>query len=135
MYEVFSSGGTLRTWWNEQRIWVIKVVAGSLFGCIDCLMKKIGNSKTVFKLTNKAIAKEKVENYEKGKFDFEGAQVFMVPMVGLVIWNLVCSIVGLWSVIQKGNFSDMFGQLFLSTFLLLVSYPIIQGIVTRKRKG
>ncbi|KAL1825997.1 hypothetical protein ACET3Z_012775 [Daucus carota] len=135
MYEVFTSGGTLRTWWNEQRIWVIKVVAGSLFGCIDCIMKKIGNSKTVFRLTNKAIAKEKVENYEKGRFDFEGAQVFMVPMVGLVIWNLVCLIVGLWSIFDKGNVSEMFGQLLLSTFLLLVSYPVIEGIVTRKGKG
>lgn len=135
MYEVFTSGGTLRTWWNEQRIWVIKVVSGSLFGCIDCLMKMLGISTTVFRLTNKAIAKEKVENYEKGKFDFEGAQVFMVPMVALVIWNLVCFIGGIWSIIGKGNVSDMFGQLLLSTFLLVVSYPVIEGIVTRKSRG
>ncbi|XP_074354970.1 cellulose synthase-like protein G2 isoform X2 [Apium graveolens] len=135
MYEVFTSGGTLRTWWNEQRIWVIKVVSGSLFGCIDCLMKMLGISTTVFRLTNKAIAKEKVENYEKGKFDFEGAQVFMVPMVALVIWNLVCFIGGIWSIIGKGNVSDMFGQLLLSTFLVVVSYPVIEGIVTKKSRG
>nr|UMZ08748.1 cellulose synthase-like M [Panax notoginseng] len=132
LYEVLSSGGSLRTWWNEQRIWVIKVVSGSLFGCMDCVRKKIGISKTVFRLTNKAIEKEKLENYEKGKFDFQGAQIFMVPLVGLVIWNMACLIGGIWRMFVGGNSSEMFGQLFLSSFLSLVSYPIIGGMLTRK---
>nr|UMX47349.1 cellulose synthase-like M 1 CSLM1 [Aralia elata] len=133
LYEVLSSGGSLRTWWNEQRIWVIKVVSGSLFGCIDCAMKKIGISKTVFRLTNKAIEKEKLENYEKGRFDFQGAQLFMVPLGALAILNMACLVGGIWRIIfVEGNISEMFGQFFLCSFLSLVGYPIIEGILTRK---
>ena len=87
LQEVLSDGGTILTWWNEQRIWVIKSVSGCLFGCLDLFMKWLGVKKTTFRLTNKAVDKEKLEKYEKGEFDFQGATTFMVPLSVLVILN------------------------------------------------
>ncbi|KAF5950723.1 hypothetical protein HYC85_012716 [Camellia sinensis] len=58
------------------------------------LMKWVGITKASFRLTNKAIDQEKLKKYEKGKFDFKGAEIFMVPLTILVILNIVCFIGG-----------------------------------------
>ncbi|KAF8401836.1 hypothetical protein HHK36_012782 [Tetracentron sinense] len=108
LYEVLSSGGSIRTLWNEQRIWIIKSVTANLFGLFDVLMKWIGLKKANFRLTNKVIDKAKLAKYEKG---------------------------GVRLVIMDTSYDEMFGQVFLSFFILVLSYPIIEGMITRKGKG
>ncbi|CAK9175021.1 unnamed protein product [Ilex paraguariensis] len=134
LYEVLSSGGSIRTWWNEQRMWMIRTVTACLFGCLDALLKRIGIGKSRFRLTNKAIDQGKLEKYEKGKFDFQGAKMFMIPLTFLVILNMVCFIVGSKRMITEGNSEDMFGQFFLSSFILVLSYPIVEGLIPKKSK-
>jgi len=134
LYEVLSSDDSVKTWWNELRIWIIKSVTASLFGMMDALMKKIGIQKASFRLTNKAVDKGKLEKYEKGKFDFQGAAMFMVPLIILVVLNLIAFVGGLARVIINKNYDQMFAQLFLSFFLLVLSYPIVEGIVTKARQ-
>ncbi|KAL7210020.1 hypothetical protein ACSBR1_031569 [Camellia fascicularis] len=134
LYEVLSSGGSINSWWNEQRIWMIKSVTACLFGCLDVLMKWIGIAKVNFRLTNKAIDQEKLKKYEKGKFEFKGAEPFMVPLTILVVLNIVCFIGGLKGLITEKNFDEMFGQVFLSSLILVFSCPILEGIVQKKGK-
>ncbi|XVF38384.1 hypothetical protein REPUB_Repub20aG0096800 [Reevesia pubescens] len=134
LHEVLFDGGTIMTWWNEQRIWVIKSVSGSLFGCLDLFMKWLGIKKTTFRLTNKAVDKEKLEKYEKGEFDFQGATMFMVPLSILVILNMVCFIGGLRGLIIRKNYEEMFGQILLSLFIMVLSYPVIEGLLRRSKK-
>lgn len=134
LYEVISSGGSIITWWNEQRIWMIKSVTACLFGCLDVLFKRLGMIKSTFRLTNKAIDREKLDKYEKGKFDFKGATPFMIPLTFLVILNVVCFFVGVKGIISNGNFGEMFGQFFLSSYILVLSYPILEGLLPKKGK-
>jgi hypothetical protein len=134
LYEVLASDGSIKTWWNEQRIWVIKLISGSLFGLLDATMKCLGKKKVNLSLTNKAVDKEKLEKYEKGKFDLEGATMFMVPLLLLAMLNIVCFFSGVRRVIIEKNFEEMFGQVFLSFFILILSYPILEGMVTRKKR-
>ncbi|KAB2062032.1 hypothetical protein ES319_A10G126100v1 [Gossypium barbadense] len=134
LHEVLSDGGTTLTWWNEQRIWVIKSVSGSCFGCLDLFMKWSGMKKTTFRLTNKAVDKDKLEKYEKGEFDFQGATMFMIPLSALAILNMVCFIGGLGGIILRRNYEEMFGQIFLSLFIMALSYPMIQGLLKRSKK-
>ncbi|PPD73743.1 hypothetical protein GOBAR_DD29332 [Gossypium barbadense] len=126
LHEVLSDGGTTLTWWNEQRIWVIKSVSGSCFGCLDLFMKWSGMKKTTFRLTNKAVDKDKLEKYEKGEFDFQGATMFMIPLSAMAILNMACFIGGLGGIILRRNYEEMFGQIFLSLFIMALSYPMIQ---------
>ncbi|KAJ7957374.1 Cellulose synthase [Quillaja saponaria] len=133
LIEVLSSDGSIKTWWNEQRSWLIKSVSANLFGVMGAILKRLG-METKFSLSNKAMDKEKLEKYEKGKFDFQGAAMFMVPLSCLVILNTLCFFGGLWRVIIVKNIQDMFGQLFLSAFILVFSYPILEGMLTRVSK-
>ncbi|CAI9775946.1 unnamed protein product [Fraxinus pennsylvanica] len=132
--EVLSSGGSVRTWWNEQRIWMIKSVTACLFGCLDVLMKWIGVAKASFRLTNKAVDQEKLEKYEKGKFDFQGAKMFMLPLSLLVLLNLGCFIGGVKGLISGRNTEEMFGQGALSLYILVLSVPIFEGLIPKMGK-
>ncbi|XP_044486353.1 cellulose synthase-like protein G2 [Mangifera indica] len=134
VYDVLSTGGTLRTVWNEQRIWIIKSVSGSLFGCLDMVMKRIGVKKANPRLTNKAVDKERLEKYEKGVFDFEGAKMFTAPLAILAWLNIVCFFGGVIRVSLQNNIDQMFGQLFLSSINLILSLPILGGMIAGKNK-
>ncbi|XP_076943613.1 quillaic acid 3-O-glycosyltransferase CSL1-like [Bidens hawaiensis] len=135
LYEVVSSGGSLATWWNEQRIYFIKCVSALLFGCLDVMMKSFGVVKANFRLTNKVVDREKLERYENGKFDLEGAKMFMIPLTIMVLLNVVCFVVGVKRVISNNNLDEMFAQVFMSWTTLLFSYPILKGLVPNKTKS
>ncbi|KAI3836346.1 hypothetical protein MKW92_028370 [Papaver armeniacum] len=135
LVEVLISGGTIKTWWNEQRIWMIKSVTASLFGCLDVVMKLVGVTKASFRLTNTVIDSDQQKKYEKGSFNFQGATIFMIPLFILVIWNLGCFILGVRRVLIDKSLEDMFGQVYISFFILVSSYPILEGIITRKTRS
>ena len=77
--------------------------------------------------------KAKLEKYERGKFDFQGATMFMVTLIILFL-NMIAFVGGLARVIINKNYDQMFAQLFLSFFLIVLSYPILEGIVTKARR-
>ncbi|XP_022138624.1 cellulose synthase-like protein G2, partial [Momordica charantia] len=134
LLDVLSSNGTLRTWWNEQRIYIIRTVSPCLFGLVDAVLKMLKMKKMNLSLTNKAVDKEKLEKYEKGKFDLEGAAVLMVPFFVLAIWNTICLVGGTWRLaVGKSNFEEMFGQIVLISLALIMCYPILEGIFARRK--
>lgn len=133
LYEVLSTDGSLVTWWNEQRIYILKCISALLFGCLDVTMKSFGVAKANFRLTNKVVDKAKLEKYENGTFDFEGAKMFMIPLTFMVLLNLVCFVGGLKGVISRGNLDEMFGQVFMSWTSLLFSYPILKGLIPNNK--
>ncbi|XP_061369124.1 cellulose synthase-like protein G1 [Gastrolobium bilobum] len=134
LIEVLSGDGSVTMWWDEQRIWILKSVT-SLFAIIDGIKKWLGLNKVKFSLSNKALDKEKLKKYEQGRFDFQGAALFMSPLVVLLVVNIVCFFGGLWRLFNVKNFEDMFGQLLLLSYVMVLSYPILVGIITMKSKS
>ncbi|XP_042518421.1 cellulose synthase-like protein G2 [Macadamia integrifolia] len=135
MLEVLLCGDSLRTWWNEQRNWMIKSVACYPFSCLDVFMKKIGIREANFILTSKVIDEEQIEQYKKGIFHFKGSKLFLVILATLVTINMVSLGGGLARVISEASYDDMFGQVFLSFAILTFNYPIIEGMIFRKDNG
>ncbi|KAF4348123.1 hypothetical protein G4B88_008811 [Cannabis sativa] len=134
-YEVFITGGSLRSVINELRLWMIKSITSHLYGSLDAFMKRIGMREASFLPTNKVDDDETVELYRNGKFDFRTSAMFLVPLVVIVILNTVSLIVGITRAILVGNLDKMFLQVLLSIYILAISYPIIEGMVIRKDKG
>lgn len=136
LIEVISGDGSVSMWWDEQRIWILKSVT-SLFAMTEAVKKWFGLNKKKFNLSNKAIDtdKEKIKKYEQGRFDFQGAALYMSPMVVLLIVNTICFFGGLWRLFNTRDIEDMFGQLFLVSYVMALSYPIFEGIITMKSKS
>ncbi|KAF1888637.1 hypothetical protein Lal_00011411 [Lupinus albus] len=134
LIEVLSGGGSITMWWDEQRIWILKSVT-SLFAITEAIKKWLGLNKKKFNLSNKAIDKDNLKKYEQGRFNFQGAALYMSPMVLLLIVNIICFFGGLWRLLKVKDFEDMFGQLFLLSYVIVLSYPILEAIVTMKSKS
>lgn len=82
LQEVISTGGSIYTWRNEQRIWMIKSVTAHFYVSMDAIMKILGLRKASFLPTNKVLDKEQVKRYEMGQFDFQH------PLCFLFLWFL-----------------------------------------------
>lgn len=61
-------------------------------------------TKASFRLTNKAIDQEKLKKYEEVKFDFQGAEMFIIPLKLLVLLNMVGFIIEVKRIMIKKNF-------------------------------
>ncbi|KAJ4968792.1 hypothetical protein NE237_015493 [Protea cynaroides] len=133
--EVLLCGDSLRTWWNEQRIWMIKSVVPFFLSCLDVFMKMIGIREANFMLTSKVVNEEQVEKYKKGIFDFRGSKLFLIILSTLVTINMVSLVSGLARVISEASYDDMFVQVFLSFSILAFNYPIMEGMIFRKDSG
>ncbi|KAF3972584.1 hypothetical protein ACB098_02G079000 [Castanea mollissima] len=135
LQEVLATGGSFQTWRNEQRIWMMKSITSHLYGSLDAIMKRIGMREASFLPTNKVEDAEQVKLYKMGKFDFQTSNMFLVPMVSLIILNLVSFIGGLVRVIFVGNWDQMLVQVFISFYILVMNFPIIEAMIIRKDKG
>ncbi|CAL5392502.1 unnamed protein product [Camellia sinensis] len=128
--EILSTGGSIQTWSNEQRMWMIRSVTSHLYGSLDAL----GMREASFLPTNKAIDDEQLKRYQMGKFDFQASNMLIVPVVALVILNPVSLFGGVSRMGINGSFNEMFMQVGLSFFIVSMSYPIVEGMVVRKDK-
>ncbi|KAK9288398.1 hypothetical protein L1049_016854 [Liquidambar formosana] len=133
--EVLSTGGSIQTWWNEQRIWMIKSVTAYFYGTLDAILKLFGMREARFIPTNKVDDDEQIKLYQRGTFDFRTSTALLAPLVTFVILNLASFIGGISRAIIAGGMEELFGQIFLSFFFLIVNYPIINGMIVRKDRG
>ncbi|KAJ4821779.1 hypothetical protein Tsubulata_050623 [Turnera subulata] len=135
LYEVLVTGGSIRIMINAHRAWMMKTVTCHFYGSLDAIMKKFGLREASFLPTNKVEDDEHVKRYQKGIFDFQIATMFLAPLVTIVILNMASLFAGIIRIIISGNWDKMFAQVFLSFYILVISYPILEGMVLRKDRG
>ncbi|GAB4843216.1 hypothetical protein Ancab_013183 [Ancistrocladus abbreviatus] len=135
LVDVLLTGGPIQTWWNEERIWMLKSVTAYPYGTLDAILKKIGLRQASFIITSKVDHKEKIKLYHSGKFNFQTSSMFLIPLAGIVILNMVSFAGGVTRAIATSSWDEMFAQIFLSFFILIVSFPVTEGMILRKDKG
>ncbi|XP_052881927.1 cellulose synthase A catalytic subunit 7 [UDP-forming]-like isoform X2 [Gossypium arboreum] len=133
--EVLSTGDPIRTWWNEQRIWMMKAIISYTIGMLNAVLKLLGLKEANFVPTNKVADDEQITFYQNGLFNFQASTVVLTPLITLVTLNMICFAAGATRTIVDGSFNAMFGQIFLSFYVLMVQYPLIDGMIFRKDKG
>lgn len=84
--------------------------------------------------TSKVADDEQMEMYEKGVFDFRTSIVFLAPIVALVMLSMASFVGGIARVLVLGGWDKLLAQIALSFFILVMSYPVIEGMV-RSDKG
>ncbi|KAK8709685.1 hypothetical protein V6N13_060695 [Hibiscus sabdariffa] len=141
LYEtVVASGGELRIWRNEWRIWMMRAVTCCTYGSLDAVLNKLGMKETSFFPTNKVTDDEQFKLYEKGVFDFRAATMFVAPLVTVILVNiaaLVRHFVRVLAVDDDGDgyWETMVGQMFLSFYILVLNYAVLEGMVIRRDKA
>lgn len=136
LYEVLSTGGSIKIWKNEQRIWMIRSVTCHLYGSLNAIMQKLGLAEARFLATNKVADDEQVKLYGMGKFDFRTSTMFLAPLVTIILLNVAAFIYGaIRSTIITGDWDKMFVQISMSFYILVINYAIIEGMIVRKDNG
>uniref|UniRef100_A0A6N2N3K5 Cellulose synthase-like protein G2 n=1 Tax=Salix viminalis TaxID=40686 RepID=A0A6N2N3K5_SALVM len=133
--EVLSTGASIQTLLNEQRIWMMKSVTAYAYGSLDAILKCFGMREASFLPTNKVADDEQVALYQMGKLNFQSSTMILTPIITLIILNMVSFIGGVARMFIAGSWDDTFGQVFLSLYILMVNYPVIEGMLLRKDKG
>jgi len=107
---------------------MIKNVTCHTYGSFEVIMKKIDFREASFPPTNKVIDDEQLKLYQMGKINFQTSIIFLAPMVSLVLLNITSFIGRLIRVVVVGNLSEMFVQIMLSFFIVVMNYPVVEGI-------
>ncbi|XP_044498449.1 cellulose synthase-like protein G2 [Mangifera indica] len=135
LYEVLITGGSIRIWRNEQRIWMIKGVTSYFYGTLNAVMSTLGLAEAKFVPTNKADDSKQAKRYHMGIFDFQTSTVFLAPLVTLTILNILAFFWGLVRGISTGDWEKTFAQVLLSFYILIMGSAVIEGMIVRKDTG
>lgn len=114
---------------------LIKAVTAYTYGSLDAILKWVGIRKASFIPTNKVPDEGKISLYQKGKFNFQTSTRLLAPITTLVVLNMISLIIGVARMLISGNWSSMFGQVFLSFYIVVVNFPVIEGMLLRKDEG
>ncbi|KAK4482800.1 hypothetical protein RD792_009970 [Penstemon davidsonii] len=133
--EVLSYGDDLRTSFYELRVWMMKSAVCYFYATMNAILDKIGSSEANFSLTNKDIEEEQLKRHQEGIFDFQASPMLIAPLCTLYIVNVVSFVIGTAKIIRSQNGSEMFVQVFISLFGILMNYHLLEGMFLRKDKG
>lgn len=134
--EVYSSGNSIRTWSNEQRIWMMKSLTCYVYAMLEAVMEKVGMRTASFLPTNKVVDEEQAKRYEIGVYDFQAPALFMVPLCTVYVVNVGCIVIGIGRILCSGKgMSEMGIQGLIALFGVVLNYPLVEGMVLRKDKG
>ncbi|XP_076890728.1 quillaic acid 3-O-glycosyltransferase CSL1-like [Bidens hawaiensis] len=137
MREIHSTGAlVLQTWTHDQRVWMIKAITSHLYGTAHAIMEKIGVKEANFLPTNKVDNEDEVKLHQMGIYNFQTSSVFLVPLCSLVTLNLLAFVVGVIRItFHKEYVGVMFIQTFITFYIALMGYPVLEGMMLRKDKG
>ncbi|KAL3740964.1 hypothetical protein ACJRO7_022133 [Eucalyptus globulus] len=129
-------GGTLRGWWNDQRIWLYKRTASYFFAFFDNILRLLGTSKSAFVITAKVADNDVSKRYERELMEF-GAPSPMFTILTTLAWLNALSFIGvLLKLAVHGQTPDQLAmQIILCGLLVCVNQPLYEGIFLRKDKG
>ncbi|XP_057771367.1 cellulose synthase-like protein E6 [Salvia miltiorrhiza] len=134
--EVLASGDSIKTWWAEQRVWMMKSLTSYLFASVNASLEKMGLNKASFVPTNKVTDDEAEKLYQMGKYDFQAPPLFMLILCTLYLLNLASFVVGFVKILQNGKMMNaMVMQAFLPLYGVVLHLPLMEGMVLRKDKG
>lgn len=136
LIEFMKAEGTIRRWWSDQRMWMIRSLTSFSFGTMEYGLNQMGVSAPGFSLTSKVMEDEQNALYDKGVFYFGVPSPFFAVLGTVAIMNLGSLVVGVFKATRKEEgFDEMFMQLFISGFAVLNCLPVIEAMFIRRDGG
>ncbi|XP_048231074.1 cellulose synthase-like protein G3 isoform X1 [Ricinus communis] len=128
-------GGSVQSWWNDQRIWHIRGLTCHLFGSIEFFLHTFGFSRFGFNVTSKVIDDELSKRYGQGIFEFGVHSPMFVTLTMAALINLIAFVKGLVDVSRGSNLEGPFLQMLIAGFAVLNCWPIYDAIFLRSDGG
>ena len=139
--EFLWSGGTVLGWWNDQRIWLYKRTSSYLLAFIATIAKSFGlNSDSAFVITAKVSDHEVYNRYVKEIMEFGASSPMFTTLATVALINFVCLAGLMKKVVMNESIArtyheTMLLQVVLCAILVLINWPLYQGLFFRKDNG
>ncbi|XP_058112670.1 cellulose synthase-like protein E6 isoform X3 [Magnolia sinica] len=131
-------GDTVESWWNQQRIWLYRRTSAYFFADIDVALKLSGLAKSAFAITAKETDDEVAKRYEQEIMEFGSTSPMFTILATLAMLNLFCLIGAIKRVAmgdEMGDVEALMLQFVLCGVLVIINWPIYQGLFLRKDMG
>lgn len=135
--EFVLAGGTVEMWWNNQRMWMIRLLSSFSFALVECLLNNLGISTSGFNVTSKVIDTDITTRYAQGMFEFGTPSPLFLPLTTAAIINLFAFIGGIAQVFKNGiiSYEHVFVQMFIAGFVVVNGWPFYEAMILRTDKG
>ncbi|CAL9219049.1 unnamed protein product [Arabidopsis halleri] len=130
-------GGTFLGWWNEQRMWLYRRTSSFLFGFMDTIKKLLGVSESAFVITAKVAEEEAAERYKEEVMEFGVESPMFILLGTLGMLNLFCFAAAVTRLAYGGGggFKAMGFQFMITGVLVVLNWPLYEGMLLRKDRG
>lgn len=135
--ELLWAKGTVKMWWNETRMWMMKGTSSYLFSVMVIILKTLGISEAGFEITSKVIDAEALQRYEQEKMEFAVASPMFIPPTTLALLHLFCLVKTVSTALKVGleGLDDILLQVIISGYVSIISLPLYEAMFLRKDIG
>ncbi|KAG6394169.1 hypothetical protein SASPL_144749 [Salvia splendens] len=136
--EFLSCGGTLKGWYNDQRMWLYKRVTSYLFGFCQTIMRYLGFVKLDFTITGKNVDDDVSKRFEQEIMEFGAASSMFIILATIALFNLLTSISITRSIIIKKPAADLDScalQILLNGVVIIINLPLFEALFLRNDQG
>ncbi|XP_020238415.1 cellulose synthase-like protein H1 [Cajanus cajan] len=139
LVEYLAIGLSIRHWWNNQRMCMIRTTTASFLGFLSGLLKISGLSETDFEITEKEHPSSSGDGNraDAGRFTFGESQVFVVGTTILVV-HLIAMLIRFWGLYQPLSHNTNgcgLGEFMASTYVVLCYWPYFKGLFAKGKYG
>ncbi|PON31559.1 Cellulose synthase [Parasponia andersonii] len=136
--EAMKHGSTLKSWWNGQRMWLIRRTTSYFIALIDIIKRKLGLSETTFVLTDKVVTEDVSKRYEQEVMEFGSSNIMFTILATLALLNLFTLLGGIKKLVldlDSKALEQLISQIVLCGIIVLINLPIYQALFIRRDKG
>ncbi|XAR53883.1 Cellulose synthase (UDP-forming) [Bertholletia excelsa] len=136
--EFIRCGGTIKAWWNDQRMWLCKRTTSYLFGLSDTILKLLKLKQSGFAITTKVNEEEASLRFERETMEFGDTSPMFIILATLALLNLFVFVGTLTRILvdmKAEVLEPLASQIILCWLLIFINLPIYQGLFFRKDKG
>lgn len=136
--EFLCCGGTLKGWYNDQRMWLYKRVTCYLYGICQTILRYLGFAKLDFAITGKNADEDVSRRFQQEIMEFGAPSSMFVILATIALFNLLTSISTARRIIMKNAAIDVDSyalQIILNGLVVMINLPLFEAIFIRKDPG